>query len=277
MAWQLPVGRRRQSESGYSKTKRKRTRQAVVLVGVGTLVVCGLGVGAWQMFKPSTDDGDGGSLQALASNALEAATEMSTVLRENVTRDASRLADLFGAGNENDEDVEEDDVMAEPEVVEAAPTRRRVARRASPPPADAVPMVKTGPSVIATMPELPPLPGLFDSATPGIIPPGTDNIRLHTLEAEEVPAAERGLVEVIVSPYGEVERAKLISTPGDVHEAMILSAIKAWQFTPALKDGHPVRYRLILPVDVALSGKVLVTHPSDTPKHTATAPPIAPW
>ena len=262
MAWQLPVGRRRQRESGYSKTKRKRTRQAVVLVGVGTLVVCGLGVGAWQMLKPSTDDGDGGSLQVLASNALEAATEMSTVLRENVTRDASRLADLFGAGNENEEEVEEDpgevDVMAEPKVVEAAPTRRRVARKTAPP-ADAVPMVKTGPSVIAAKPELPPLPGVFDSTTPGIIPPGTGNIRLHTLEAEQVPAAESGLVEVIVSPYGEVERAKLISMPGDIHEAMILSAIKAWQFTPALKDGHPVRYRLILPVDVALSGKVLVT------------------
>ena len=260
MAWQLPVGRRRQRESGYSKTKRKRTRQAVVLVGVGTLVVCGLGVGAWQMLKPSTDDGDGGSLQALASNALEAATEMSTVLRENVTRDASRLADLFGAGDE--EEIEEDpgevDVMAEPNVVEAAPTRRRVARKRAPP-ADAVPMVKTGPSVIAAKPELPPLPGLFDSTTPGIIPPGTANIRLHTLEAEQVPATEPGLVEVIVSPYGEVERAKLISVPGNVHEAMILSAIKAWQFTPALKDGHPVRYRLILPVDVALSGKVLIT------------------
>lgn len=233
----------------------------MVLVVVGTLVVCGLGVGGWQMLR-SSSDGDEGSLQSLASNALEAATEMSTVLRENVARDTSRLADLFGAGDEEDKDeVAEDpgevDVMAEPKVVEATPTRRRARKRA--PPADAVPMVKTGPSVIAAKPELPPLPGVFDSTTPGIIPPGTGNIRLHTLEAEQVLAAESGLVEVIVSPYGEVERAKLISVPGDIHEAMILSAIKAWQFTPALKDGHPVRYRLILPVDVALSGKVMVT------------------
>ena len=128
---------------------------------------------------------------------------------------------FLGAGDE--EEVEEDPgevgVMAEPNVVEAAPTRRRVARKTAPP-ADAVPMVKTGPSVIAAKPELPPLPGLFDSATPGIIPPGTDNIRLHTLEAEQVPAAEPSLVEVIVSAYGEVERAKLISVPGDVHEAI---------------------------------------------------------
>ena len=257
MAWQVPFGRRKQRESGSTGPQRKRTRQAMVLVCVGTLAVGVLGVAGWQMLKPSPEASapDEGSLGAMASNALEVATEMGSVLRENVTRDASRLAEFLVGPEE--EEVEEVDAPAALKAVVATPSRPRVARRARTP--EPAPEVEAAPAVTASIPELLPLPGMFDSSTPGIIPPGTENIRLHILDPEQLPTDDQGLVEVIVSPYGEVERAKLISAPGDIHEIMILSAIKAWQFTPARKDGHPVRYRLILPVDVALSGKVMTT------------------
>ena len=236
----------------------------MVLLCVGTLAVGVLGVAGWQMLKPSPEAfvsggasaSDDGSIGAMASNALEVAAEMGSVLRENVTRDASRLAE-FIRGPEEKEVEEEVDAPADLKPVVATPSRPRVARRAPTP--EPAPEVEAAPPVTASIPELLPLPGMFDSGTPGIIPPGTENIRLHILGPDQRPTDEQGLVEVIVSPYGEVERAKLISAPGDIHEAMILSAIKAWQFTPARKDGHPVRYRLILPVDVALSGKVMTT------------------
>ena len=265
MTWQLPFGSRKRSESGSTQHQRKRTRQAMVLVCAGTLLVALLGVGAWQMLGPSAD-GEG-SLQVLASNAIEAATDMSAALRENVTRDASRLAELIRGPEEEEvgENADEAEAAADPKAVAAAPSAPRVASKVPPPKLAPAPMMRTGSSVIAAAPDLPPLPGLFDFDTPGITPPGTENIRLHSLDSESVPAEGPNLVEVIVSPYGQVERAKLISAPADIHEAMILSAIKAWQFTPALKDGHPVRYRLILPVDVALNGKVLITRESDVP------------
>ena len=154
-------------------------------------------------------------------------------------RDASRLAEFLWGPEEEEvaEDAEEVEAPADVKAVAATPGRPRVARRAPRP--DPTPAVEVAPAATASIPELPPLPGLFDSGTPGIIPPGTENIRLHVLGPQQVAAEEQGLVEVIVSPYGKVERAKLISAPGDIHEAMILSAIKAWQFTPALKDGHP--------------------------------------
>ena len=60
-----------------------------------------------------------------------------------------------------------------------------------------------------------------------------------------------GLVEITVSERGEVERAKLISVPQNVHESMLLSAIKDWRFTPAAKDGMAVRYRQVMPITVA--------------------------
>jgi hypothetical protein len=52
------------------------------------------------------------------------------------------------------------------------------------------------------------------------------------------------LVELVVSPAGEVESAKLVSPPAAMMPVMMLSAIKAWRFDPAKRDGKPVRYRL---------------------------------
>lgn len=62
------------------------------------------------------------------------------------------------------------------------------------------------------------------------------------LPAEVDPNA-LGRIELVVSSDGTVESVKLLKAPRNVHDSMFLSAAKAWQFQPALKDGLPVRYR----------------------------------
>jgi outer membrane biosynthesis protein TonB len=52
-----------------------------------------------------------------------------------------------------------------------------------------------------------------------------------------------GRIELVVSSDGSVESVKLLKAPRNVHDSMFLSAAKAWQFQPALKEGLPVRYR----------------------------------
>jgi TonB family protein len=54
------------------------------------------------------------------------------------------------------------------------------------------------------------------------------------------------MLEVVISQRGEVERIKLLSPPRRMVDVMALSAAKTWTFDPALKDGAPVRYRLVL-------------------------------
>ncbi len=72
------------------------------------------------------------------------------------------------------------------------------------------------------------------------------------LRAKSASGVERvGLVEVVTSETGEVEQAKLLAAPQNVHESMLLSAIKAWRFEPAAMDGQPVRYRQVIPITVA--------------------------
>jgi outer membrane biosynthesis protein TonB len=53
-------------------------------------------------------------------------------------------------------------------------------------------------------------------------------------------------MELIVSPAGEVDHVRLVTDPRRMTDMMILSAAKLWKFAPAVKDGHPVRYRLII-------------------------------
>lgn len=60
-------------------------------------------------------------------------------------------------------------------------------------------------------------------------------------------------IEVLISEAGEVEAVRLRGTPaeatGSYRYAMILAAAKAWQFTPATRDGVPVRYVARVVVD----------------------------
>jgi len=53
-------------------------------------------------------------------------------------------------------------------------------------------------------------------------------------------------LELIVSPAGTVERARFLEAPQRMADMMLLSSAKTWQFTPAVKDGQPVRYRTVL-------------------------------
>jgi hypothetical protein len=53
-------------------------------------------------------------------------------------------------------------------------------------------------------------------------------------------------IEVIVSETGMVERVRMVTPPQRMPDILVLSRAKVWKFTPAMKDGKPVRYRLLL-------------------------------
>ena len=57
-------------------------------------------------------------------------------------------------------------------------------------------------------------------------------------------------MEVIVSETGDVERVRLVTPPQRMPDILVLSRAKVWKFKPAMKDGKPVRYRLLLTWDV---------------------------
>jgi hypothetical protein len=61
----------------------------------------------------------------------------------------------------------------------------------------------------------------------------------------------RNSMEVIITENGSVERVKwLRSGGGRMPDVMLLSRAKLWKFAPAVKDGHAVRYKLVISWDV---------------------------
>ena len=99
--------------------------------------------------------------------------------------------------------------------------------------------------------ELPP------AVDPSIVYSQTDqNIEPPRLLSRPLPRrlpsgrSDGATVEVVISPEGGVERVRLTSQPRRLVDVMELSAAKAWQFDPAVKDGQPVRYRFELETSV---------------------------
>ena len=57
-------------------------------------------------------------------------------------------------------------------------------------------------------------------------------------------------MEVVVMEDGSVERVKWLTAGERMPDVMLLSRAKLWKFSPAVRDGRPVRYRLIVTWEV---------------------------
>jgi hypothetical protein len=81
-----------------------------------------------------------------------------------------------------------------------------------------------------------------------VIPPQTD----EKLPGPTISAwtTRRNVMEVIVSQTGAVERVRMVTPPQRMPDMFVLSRAKVWMFKPAMKDGRPVRYRLLLTWEV---------------------------
>jgi hypothetical protein len=78
-----------------------------------------------------------------------------------------------------------------------------------------------------------------------VVAPQAIRPHLPTALPEGVSPTQLTRIELVVSPDGAVESVKLLPgrAPVSVTEAMLLSAAKAWRFSPAVKGGESVRYR----------------------------------
>jgi hypothetical protein len=89
---------------------------------------------------------------------------------------------------------------------------------------------------------------MYSVASEGVTPP----VALRPQLPRELPPTTRRSdlrqIDLVISPAGTVESVKLVGVPRNVHDSMLLSAVKAWEFIPALKDGVAVRYRKTITV-----------------------------
>jgi len=87
-------------------------------------------------------------------------------------------------------------------------------------------------------------PGIYSAASADVVPPVPVRSRQPSSPPRGVREEDLPEVEVVVSPTGQVESVKLLTTDAGVLPSMMLSAIKNWHFEPATRNGSPVRYRM---------------------------------
>jgi hypothetical protein len=87
---------------------------------------------------------------------------------------------------------------------------------------------------------------VYDASAEEVDPPVLYRPALPTSAPGEVSERELGLLELLVSTDGRVERVRHVTPPMSFHERMLISAAKAWRFRPARKDGQPVRYLTVV-------------------------------
>ena len=59
---------------------------------------------------------------------------------------------------------------------------------------------------------------------------------------------------MIIGRDGTVENVTFHTPLNRHHERMIVSAAKAWRYRPATRNGRPVRYRILVKVNLPESG-----------------------
>jgi TonB family protein len=87
---------------------------------------------------------------------------------------------------------------------------------------------------------------VYSPSDPDVQPPVLTRAQFRRTETSDTVAMST--VEVLVDEFGTVERVRLQSRRTSLHDRMLISAIKAWRFRPALRAGTPVRYTLRMAV-----------------------------
>ena len=87
----------------------------------------------------------------------------------------------------------------------------------------------------------------YTAADANVVPPVAVYPKLPTLRPSDRNVSA---FEIVVTPAGTVESVKAAEEPESLARAMqmtgILSAAKSWRFQPASRNGHAVRYRLVV-------------------------------
>jgi hypothetical protein len=231
------------------ESRRRWTRMIVALVVV--VVVAGGGAVAWFMYRPA--------LTKAGSDVTSVVTQASKGVSQAFTKGVDRL---FGTGGQEPAPTPATEAPSAPKPAARARTRPGTAPEAQPDAAGQqadshIPLVAPLPPTAPASPEpvapvapVPPAAAaepdleperIYTSADADVTPPVPQQPLLGrpTNDVLAVP----GDVDIVIDRTGAVERVVLL-LPNRFQDRMLVYAIKARKFAPAIVNGHPVRYRL---------------------------------
>src|SRR5262245_4153848 len=92
-------------------------------------------------------------------------------------------------------------------------------------------------------------PRIYSASDAAVLPPAVIKQTLPPFPAQ-YPAANRGVLELLIDENGVVESAAMRESVNPRYDPQLVAASKSWQYRPALLNGKPVKYRKMVQVDV---------------------------
>lgn len=90
---------------------------------------------------------------------------------------------------------------------------------------------------------------IYSGDDDGVTPPRPIGRQLSTASQPRNSAVPpTGRLEILVNRSGRVESVRLETPKNGYHDRMIVSAVKAWRYRPALRNGKPVRYFMVVSI-----------------------------
>jgi hypothetical protein len=231
------------------------SRRGVAAIAAGVVLI--VATTTYSQFRP----GGGPSQEDVAAAASKASDTIGTTLVKGL----SAVSESVGLGRlvpaEGTPGTTPAPVKPPAERPAVSPTRGRPVAAVAPPSfklfdleaAKPIPVgVPVPPPTIkpsAALPEAPvPAPDdtIYSADDPAITPPVGVRPQLPKVLPSEIQRDRLSQIELIVLPDGTVGSVKLLGRQRNVLEAMLLSAAKAWKFTPAMKGDQPVTYRKLV-------------------------------
>lgn len=180
--------------------------------------------------------------QRVQSTVASAATAVRQVFGDTPAAEAPGTRDIVLPARGRSARRRPEPTPAPPVVVNAPPVARSRADGAAGAPA------VTPAAPVASVPEPDTSGRVFTAADASVTPPVLTRAQMPEVPPAGQPDTRRGVMEVLVGEDGQVLTVRLLSPVARHQERMMLSAAKTWRFTPATRDGRPVRYRLRMPI-----------------------------
>jgi TonB family protein len=94
-------------------------------------------------------------------------------------------------------------------------------------------------------------PVVYDGSSPDVTPPLPVRREVPTWAfGPRVAVGTEVVVEIVLKENGSVESAVIRQSAGKYYDGLVAQAARNWLYRPALKNGQPVRYRLLVKVVV---------------------------
>jgi hypothetical protein len=91
---------------------------------------------------------------------------------------------------------------------------------------------------------------VYTMSDEGVLPPVALSRQLPVGPPPGLSRHMVGTLDLLINQEGTVEIVRLYTPLNRYHERMIVSAAKAWRYKPASKEGRPVKFRIVSPINL---------------------------